>query len=133
MAAHLPARLTPAEGRRFGLTVGLAFVVLAGVARWRGGATVPVALAAGGGALMLAGLVAPGRLGPLFRGWMALAVGISKVTTPVFMAGLYFGVITPMSLVLRLFGHRPLEARLRDGSYWVPHESSSKGSMRRQY
>ena len=36
MAAGVPARLTPAQGRRFGLTVGGAFLLLAAIAWWRG-------------------------------------------------------------------------------------------------
>ena len=33
---RVPARLTPAEGRKFGLTVGAAFLVLAAIPWWRG-------------------------------------------------------------------------------------------------
>ncbi len=36
LAARVPARLSATEGRRFGLTVGIAFAVLGGVAWWRG-------------------------------------------------------------------------------------------------
>ncbi len=36
MAARIPARLSPAEGRKFGLTVGIAFLILGSVLRfWR--------------------------------------------------------------------------------------------------
>ena len=36
MAHGISARLSPAEGRKFGLTVGVAFSVLAAIAGWRG-------------------------------------------------------------------------------------------------
>ena len=130
---HLPARLTPREGRRFGLTVGLAFLVLAGISRWRGHDLSPLVLAGLGGALTVAGLAIPGYLGPVFRGWMTLGQLISKVTTPIFMGLLYFVAITPMGVVLRALGHKPLEAPDTKGSYWVKHESSSNRSMTRQY
>ena len=133
MEAHLPARLTPRDGRRFGLTVGLAFLLFAGISRWRGHDLAPLVLAGLGGTLALAGLVIPGQLGPVFRAWMALGLLISKITTPIFMGLLYFVAITPMGLVLRALGHRPLEAPAKDGSYWMKHESSSNHSMTRQY
>ena len=52
METRIPARLSSAEGRRFGLTVGAAFLVLGGALAWRGRAAAPVALALG--ALLLA-------------------------------------------------------------------------------
>jgi hypothetical protein len=36
LEARVPARLSPAEGRRFGITVGLAFLALALLFWWRG-------------------------------------------------------------------------------------------------
>ncbi len=133
MEEHLPARLTPRDGRRFGLTVGLAFLLCAGISRWRGHDLAPLVLAGLGGALTLAGLVIPGYLGPVFRAWMAFGLLISKVTTPIFMGLLYFVAITPMGVVLRALGHKPLEAPATKGSYFMKHESSSNHSMTRQY
>ena len=85
MAAGIPARLTAAEGRRFGLTVGIAFLVLAGIAC---GAAIPSrsrSSASLGAVLVLAGLLVPTHLGPVERAWMGLAHLISRVTTPIFM------------------------------------------------
>ena len=42
---------------------------------------------------------------------MALALAISKITTPVFMGIMFFLVITPAGLLARLVGHRPLVPR----------------------
>jgi len=133
MAHEVPARLTPAEGRRFGLTVGGVFLALAAVSRWRGHDLAPVVLAALGGTLVVAGAVIPAALAPVFRGWMALGLLLSRVTTPLFMGALYFLAIMPMGLVMRAFGRSPLRGRPKGSSYWMKHESASGHSMTRQY
>lgn len=108
MAAGIPARLTAAEGRKFALTVGIAFLVLGGFVLWRGKQTAAYVLLALGGVLILAGLLVPTRLGPVQRAWMGLAHLISKVTTPIFMGVIYFVVLTPVSLLMRVLGKNPL-------------------------
>lgn len=133
MAHEVPARLTPAEGRRFGLTVGGVFLALGAVSWWRGHDLAPVVLAAVGGALVVAGVAIPAALGPVFRGWMAVGLLLSRVTTPLFMGALYFLAIMPMGLVMRAFGRSPLRGRGKGASYWTRHESASGHSMTRQY
>lgn len=135
MAEGIPARLTPAEGRRFGLTVGGAFLLLGGVSWWRGHTTAPMVLWIIGGALAGLGLVLPGRLGPVFRSWMAVAHGLSKVTTPIFMGLIYFVVLTPVGLVRRIIGRSPLRARAAGGGFWAPHEArpDPRDAMNRQF
>ena len=133
MEDHVPARLTPQEGRRFGLTVGLTFLAVAGISRWRGHDVAPLVLAALGGTLTLAGLAIPGRLGPLFRAWMQVGLRLSKITTPIFMGAIYFVAMTPMGVARRTFGRSPLRTPATNGSYWMTHESSSDRSMTRQY
>ena len=134
MAHPVPAGLTPAEGRRFGVQVGLAFAVLGALARWRGHPTSSSVLIGLGLALLAGGLLFPGRLGPIYRGWMAFAVAISKVTTPIIMGIIYFLVVTPSGLLLRLFGHRPL-VRPRGTTYWISRTdpANARGDMHRQF
>ncbi|HEX5438097.1 MAG TPA: SxtJ family membrane protein [Gemmatimonadaceae bacterium] len=126
--------MTRAEGRKFGLTVGGAFLVLAGISLWRGHRIPVVVLGALGAVLVLAALAIPGHLGPVQRGWMALAEAISKVTTPIFMAVIYFVVVTPAAVMVRTFGHRPLRRELHDGSYWVRRPAGKRaGDITRQF
>jgi hypothetical protein len=134
LATGVPARLTPAEGRKFGLLVGAAFLLLAAVF-WRGShSTLAWIAAVMGGGLVLGGALAPGRLGPVYRAWMALALAISKVTTPVFMGIIFFLVITPAGLLARLVGHRPLIRRRDAGSYWESRPAAARrGDMNHQF
>lgn len=135
MAGRVPARLSALEGRKFALTVGAAFLVLGGVIQWRSGFSSRIAmmLLAVGVILVVAGVAIPGRLGPVYKLWMGLAAAISRVTTPIFMGIVYFVVITPTGLLMRLFGKRPLVHRAESGSYFVARSHGGKSDMNRQF
>lgn len=134
MEIGIPARLSPAEGRRFGLLVGGAFLALGAVLRLRHHETAATGALVLGGALVLAGLLLPGRLGPVYRGWMALALAISKVTAPIFMGAIYFLVLTPSGLLARLFGHRPLSRPSSAPTYWQSRPAGARrGDMNHQF
>jgi hypothetical protein len=135
LAAGIPAGLTPREGRRFGLTVGGAFALLGAVLYWRGRTTTSTAFLVVGAVLIMAGIVIPGRLAPVHRAWMGFAHLLSKVTTPVFMGVVYFLVISPMGLIMRLFGRNPLVHRPAGDGYWLrrePHHDPTD-TMRHQF
>jgi hypothetical protein len=131
LAHPVPARLSPAEGRKFGVQVGIAFLVLAALVWWRGKVGAAPWLGGVGAALLLAGLAVPGLLGPVYRAWMGLALAISKVTTPILMAIIYFVVITPIGLLLRLLGRDPLAG----GGRWMqrPPGAPDPKRMERQF
>jgi hypothetical protein len=130
----IPARLSPAEGRKFGVTVGAAFLVLAGLLHfWRHREIAGAVGAAIGAILVVAAVVVPAHLGPVQRAWMAIAQAISRVTTPIFMGVVFLVVITPIGLVMRLFGRNSLVHREQQGSYWVAPASSGRSNMDRQF
>lgn len=135
MATRIPSRLSPAEGRKFGLTVGGAFLVFTAILWWRGrhGA---VPYTGGLGAVLIgAGLLVPTLLGPVNRAWMALAHVISKVTTPIFMGMVYFLVLTPIGIGMRLAGRRSLVHPARTNGFWFDRGSSKPepSRMERQF
>jgi hypothetical protein len=124
--------LTAAEGRKFAFTVGAAFLVLAAVMVWRHHPVLMYVFGALGVGLFLAGLLVPQHLGPVNRAWMGLAHAISKVTTPVFMGVVYFVVLTPIGILMRLFGRNPIRHQLVKQSYWAPR-SDQRGGMKNQF
>jgi len=135
METRVPARLSPSEGRRFGFTLGGAFAVLAAVLWLRGrhpAAIVALALAA---VLLFAATALPSRLGPVRAAWLGLGSALSRVTTPIFMGVVYFVVITPTALLMRLRGRNPLVRHRRPGTVWVlrPVEARSRRDMNRQF
>lgn len=128
MAPPAATRLTAAQGRRFALTVGTAFLALAALAWWRGAAMVALGLAMLGGGLGLAGVLVPGHLTTVHRAWMGLASLLSRITTPLVLGVIYFGVITPIGLLRRMLGRNPLVHRASEGSYFV---ARAEGAARR--
>jgi len=135
VAEGIPARLTPGEGRKFGLTLGGAFLALAGLLWWRGRIPAALVFAALGAALLLAGLAAPTRLGTVQRVWMGFGRILSRFTTPVFMGIVYFLILTPIGWILRRFGKNPVARPAVEGSFWVrrPGGAGKHGRMDRQF
>jgi hypothetical protein len=133
LEARVPARLSPAEGRRFGITVGLAFLALALLFWWRGHDLPRAVTGVAAAAFILGGLLLPAYMGPVYRVWMRFGLALSRVTTPVFMGIIFFLVITPFGLVARAVGHRPLKPRAAD-TFWRPRpEGDRKSDLRRQF
>lgn len=144
-AAHPPglntpaagARLTAAEGRRFALTLAGGFAALAALAAWRGRQWTATVLAGLAVLAVLAALAAPTRLGGVQRGWTALGLALSRVTTPVFYTVLYLVVLTPTGLLRRTMGRSPLARDPAAASYWVPREpvapDEQRQAMKRQF
>ncbi len=113
-----------------GASLALAFVA------WLGGrAFLAACLAAPGTILVLGGLGLPTRLGPIQRGWMAAARAISRVTSPLVMGVVFFLMVTPTGLLLRLLGKDPLVRAKDTEGFWVarPPGGQSPGSMERQF
>ena len=126
MKTQVSDRLTAAEGRRFGLTLGAAFIVMGGVLWWRGRAGVAGIALGLGVVLFLAGVAVPSRLGPVQRAWLGFGAALSRVTTPVFLGIVYFAVIAPIGFVMRVTGRNPLTRHRRDASRWVPRPAHAR-------
>jgi hypothetical protein len=88
-----------------------------------------------GAGLILGGLAIPVQLSPVYRAWMGLAHLLSKITTPIFMGIVYFIVLSPVGLLLRATGRRPLARKQSDDGYWVDRakEADRRGTMERQF
>ena len=119
------------EGRRFGLTLGPAFAVLGGLLIWRDKDTVAVVLFWVAAVLIAGAVLFPRQLQPLERAWMAFANLLSRVTTPIFLAVVFFVAITVTGLLMRLLGRNPLVRTEVADSFWVDHAAA--GDMKRQF
>lgn len=111
----------------FALIVGGALLVIAAF-QWRRGAPqwVWVTLIAIAAVLLLAAAVAPALLRPVYRGWMRLGEALAWVNTRILLTLIFFLVVTPIGLVMRLFGRSPIATGRRD-SYWTDVEPHSYG------
>jgi hypothetical protein len=133
LALAVSARLTRQEGRNFAFTVGLAFITLGTIAWWRGRETVSTAAWVVGGALLVAGLFVPTRLGPVQQAWMRLAHMMARVTTPIFMGIVYFVVLTPIAVLMRSFGRNPLTIHHSPNTVWVSRGQDRRSDLERQF
>lgn len=86
---------------------------------------------------LVAALAAPGVLKHLNRAWTWFGLTLQKITTPIFMGALFYGVFTPMGFVLRALGKDLLSTRPDPGSpsYWHKREQgpSATETMRHQF
>lgn len=135
LAERVSAGLSRREGRQFAFTLAPAFLVVAIVLWWRGYTTIVWPVVGVSSVFALAGLLVPARLGPLRRAWMAMARGISRITTPVLMSIVFFGVITPIGLLMRMVGRNPIKRSGTEDSYWVPRarDRQRRGTMTNQF
>ncbi|MGI8783349.1 MAG: SxtJ family membrane protein [Acidobacteriota bacterium] len=121
------------ERRKFGLVVGALFCVIGlWPLLWRGHPPRWWAVAPGL-ALAIAGLLAPMVLGPLYRVWMGLAQVLGWINTRIVLGLVYFALITPTAMVLRLLGKDPLN-RCYDKTaktYRVP--AAARSDLRRPF
>lgn len=135
LAKHIPTRLTPAEGRRFGFTVGGAFLLIGAVLWWRAHPDRAMVAATIGALLILAAIAVPGHLGPVYRVWMKLGLALSKVTNPIMLGVLYFFVFTPAGWFMRLFGRNPLTRSRVTETVWITRggQSTRRSNLQRQF
>src|ERR1043166_6856341 len=106
--------------REVGLIVGGMLLLLSSWWIYRGKfhRVTPVTLPIGS-VLVLLGLVVPRALFYPNKAWMALAEGLSYISTRIILAFVYFLVITPIGFIKRLSGWDPLNRRAaRSDSYW---------------
>jgi len=124
------------ELREFGLVVGGVLVLFGAIAMWRGKIFYPY-LYAVGSILIIFGAAAPAALKPLQKAWMALAILIGFFMSRLLLAGLFYGVMTPIGLIMRLFGKDILDERIEKGraSYWLPlsPERKAREHYEKQY
>jgi len=106
--------------RSFGLVFAGFFAVLALHNWWRAGHLWPIYLATAVVFLATA-LLRPILLRRLNRAWTKLGTLLGSIATPIVMALLFFLVITPIGLLMRLTGKDTLRLRgARKGdSYWI--------------
>ena len=87
------------------------------------------------GMLAALGLIIPPALGPVYRGWMRFGLLMGRIMTPIVLGIVFFGMVLPMGLIMRLVRQDPL-ARNFDGqlkSYRVTSEKPCRDNMTRPF
>lgn len=118
-----PADVRMGSERSFGLVFTVVFVVVGLLPLWSGGAPRWWSLGVATG-FLLAALVWPRALRPLNLLWFRFGLLLHRVTNPLIMGLIYFGAVTPMAVVMRLWGRDALNRRFEPeaASYWIRRE-----------
>lgn len=137
---HEPRRSSePAAGssdRSFGIVFAGLFAVLTLHNWWWAGHSWPIYLAIAV-AFLTTALLRPALLQGLNRAWTRLGFLLGSIMTPIVMTLLFFMVITPIGLLMRLTGKDTLRLRgtRKNDSYWIVRDPPGPPgeSMREQF
>jgi len=108
------------EWRKFGIGLGIILGAVGGVQLLKGHSLYPFFF--GAGALTaLAGIAVPILVKPVFIFFSYLGVVLGWFSTRVILAAVFFVLLTPISLLLRLTGKKFLPGRPDRGlpTYWI--------------
>jgi len=84
-------------------------------------------------AFLFLGLLNSKILSPLNLLWMKFGVLLGKIIAPMVLGLIYFLVITPIGLLMRLIGKDLLKKNFsKNNSYWIKR-NKNVGSMKKQF
>ena len=111
--------------KSFGVTIGIILLLVAGFLFYREKESFQTFLYIAGFFIGLA-LILPSMLKPIYIVWMTFAVILGWFMTRVILSLLFYVIITPIGLVLRIFGKDFLELKKQaiQGSYWNQRDSN---------
>ena len=122
--------------RFFGLTFFAVFLIIALWPLLSRGSIQPIALGIAL-AFLAVSLIAPAWLAPLNRLWLKFGELLHRITSPIILGVMFFGVITPVGWLMRLAGKDLLRMKFDRGapSYWIRREppGPDKTSLKRQF
>lgn len=115
------------EIQKFGVTAFIFFGCLCALGVWLE-KYLPICLF---GTLSASGLglaLFPNRLRPVFAAWLKTGHFLGKIVTILILTSTYYLVITPASLVKRIFGGVPLPVKpdKNISSYWVARKEGAQ-------
>ncbi len=117
---HAPSELSNHQLRYFGGSLALSLVAFAALARWKwqSPATAVALLAI---ALFLATIyyAVPATRRPTYRVFRAITYPVQLIMTAVILAAVFFGILTPIGLVLRLRGINLRKKAKAADSHWT--------------
>jgi len=123
------------RNRDFGWVFTIVFLVVALWPLLSGGGARLWALIVSG-VLLLITLATPGLLALPNRLWQRFGLLLSRVTTPLVLAVMFYAIVVPTGLLRQRLGNDPLRLRKSpDGSYWITRDppGPEPGSMSNQF
>ena len=82
---------------------------------------------------LILGIINSKILTPLKKGWIKLGEILGRVIAPIVMGFIYFIIITPIGILMRLIGKDLLNTKFnKDKSYWIKRAKNIE-TMKRQF
>ena len=105
--------------RNFGITIGIILLIISGFLFWKEKESYQI-FSGIGITLSLIAIAIPSFLKPVYWMWMIFGIILGWFMTRVILSLLFYIIITPIGLTLRLFGKQFLELRWDKSkeSYW---------------
>ena len=122
--------------RNFGITVGMILIMISGFLFWKEKESFQLFLTIG---FILCGLgiVFPILLKPVYWIWMIFATILGWFMTRLILSMLFYGVISPIGIILRLFKKQFIELKWdrKNVTYWnrISGEVFEKEKYEKQY
>ena len=113
------------ELRSFGITIGVILLLIAGFLFIKEKELFQIFIYIAGSFIGL-GIIIPFILKPIYLVWMIFAVLLGWFMTRVILSLLFYMIISPIGLFLRVFGKDILEIKKQvvQGSYWNKRDSN---------
>jgi hypothetical protein len=108
------------EFRKFGIGLGILLAAVATLQWVKGHSAYPV-VGGAGAAVALVSWIVPAAIKPLYILFAYLGEGLGWFSTRVILVALFCILVTPIGLVMRLFGKQfmPMAADPKEKSYWT--------------
>lgn len=129
-------RSQPPSNQKFGLFFAFVFAMLAAYYYYEGRHEVAIFAVIAAGIFAISALIAPQILTPLNILWNKLGVLLGRVVSPMVLCIIFFFLITPISLIMRMCGRDELRLRPRSvDSYWIDRDppGPEKDSFKNQF
>tara|TARA_B100000965_G_scaffold308330_1_gene267444 strand:+ start:345 stop:725 length:381 start_codon:yes stop_codon:yes gene_type:complete len=121
------------SNKSFGLLFSIVFLII-GMWPLKNGDSLNIYFIAISITFLILGLINSKLLSPLNKIWIKLGEILGIIISPIVMFLVYFIVLTPVSLIVRLFGKDLLGLKFfkKNESYWIIRKSNL-GSMNNQF
>ena len=132
---HINWRPDAKELRKFGITVLIGFAIIGTIIFFTAKTPVSAYWLWGIGAVFgISGLTGTVIALPFYFAWMGIAFVIGNIMSRIIMVLVYFLVVTPIGLLMRMTGRDRLRLKkTKEDSYWTDASHSSKDSYHRQF
>ena len=121
------------SNRSFGLLFFIVFLII-GLWPLKNGDNLNLYFSVTSLIFLILGLLNSKLLSPLNKIWIKFGEILGVIIAPIIMALVYFVILTPVSLVVRVFGKDILGLKFinKQQTYWI-NRKKNMGSMRKQF